>query len=171
MRFATTLLLLLLLAFATPAFAQDPIPDTTSAWRYFPLEIGNVWEYRCLDNFCDDERRHSVTGDTLVSGTRYFRYDIEIFEPDGPLLEVATLFLRFDTLSATIQGLGEGFGFGCALDADFGTVVTCGDFPDEYETYGGSRTITLSDDTFESTLKGYQCCFGDVDEHYVADIG
>ena len=33
------------LALAHPAPAQGPVPDITSAWRYFPLGVGSVWEF------------------------------------------------------------------------------------------------------------------------------
>jgi len=36
-------LFVLLLFLTTPILAQTP--DTTSAERYFPLEVGNEWEY------------------------------------------------------------------------------------------------------------------------------
>jgi hypothetical protein len=157
-----------LLFLAAPALAQDPIPDTTDAWRYFPLEVGNVWEYEC---WCIDDiyRRHSVPADTLVDGARYFLYHIEVFEPTGSLIEEETLVLRFDTLTATIEGIGEGFGFGCPLDADFDAGVKC--TGGTFKTYGGPQIVTIGTDTLLSSLKGFMGGAGDVDEQYVADIG
>src|SRR5690606_427303 len=71
----------LLLALAAPALAQDPIPDTTSAWRYYPLQVGNVWQYDeveegpyggCWSTPCRFLAEEEVVSDTLVGGQRYF---------------------------------------------------------------------------------------------------
>ena len=63
----------LLLAATSPALAQVPSPDTTSAWRYYPLAPGNVWEYRNTDEFgLRGYSRHTIIGDTLIEGRRYF---------------------------------------------------------------------------------------------------
>ena len=45
MRFSALVLLL-----AASAAAQ--IPDTTSAWRYAPLAVGDVWEYESWIETC-----------------------------------------------------------------------------------------------------------------------
>ena len=49
--------LLLIFGVCAPLAAQDPIPDTTEVWRYFPLEIGNVWEYRQFDRALKEAKR------------------------------------------------------------------------------------------------------------------
>ncbi len=43
----------LLLIGATPLRAQEPVPDTTDWRTYFPLEVGNEWQYRSLECVMD----------------------------------------------------------------------------------------------------------------------
>jgi hypothetical protein len=102
MRTATTLLLVFL---ALPALAQpcDPAatdevcPDTTDWHRYFPLEVGNQWQY--LDDFYDEPVAHwswAVTGRTEVSGQTYFELERCDEAADGSATCAEPLLLRYD---------------------------------------------------------------------------
>lgn len=112
----------------------DPVPDTTAPWRYYPLEIGNVWEYAVLDHFGNDTgrtlRRH-VAGDTLApNGHRYFFIEIAFFS-GGAREAGGFIALRYDTLSARVMELYDGgiedvtSRAPCPFDADFESVVSC----------------------------------------------
>ena len=123
----------------------DPVPDTTAPWQYYPLEIGNVWEYEEQDLFGNDTgrtlRRH-VAGDTLApNGHRYFFIEIAFFS-GGAREAGGFVALRYDTLSARVVELYHGGvedaspEVPCPLDADFGSVAEC--FTGElYDVTGG----------------------------------
>lgn len=63
------LLLLAVVLLAIPASAQAP--DTLDWHRYYPLAVGNVWEYQDAEVW-NDQFRHTLIADTLVSGRTYF---------------------------------------------------------------------------------------------------
>ncbi|HEX7071000.1 MAG TPA: T9SS type A sorting domain-containing protein [Rhodothermales bacterium] len=59
-------------------FAQCPfppeaaVPDTLDPIGYYPLELGNAWEYVRWSGCCLDRvSRREVVGDTLIDGTSY----------------------------------------------------------------------------------------------------
>jgi len=167
--------LLLILCVCTPLAAQDPIPDTTEAWRYFPLEIGNEWQYWSEGDQCSEFQVRSVVGDTLIDNTRYFQYQIARFEPGGdPIEPPETFFLRFDSLTATIDAV-DGRRYHdittCPLNAAFNDTLLC-DEPDfEMETSGGARDVVIGEDMIQTTVKTYTCCVGDIWKQYIAGIG
>ena len=167
--------LLLTFCVCAPLAAQDPVPDTTEAWRYFPLEIGNEWQYRSQGPICDEFQLRSVVGDTLIDNRRYFSYRIARFEPNGdPIEPPETFFLRFDSLMATIEA-ADGRRYHdvttCPLDAAFGDTLIC-DPPDfEMETSGGVRDVAIGEDMIQTTVKTYTCCVGDIWKQYIAGIG
>lgn len=58
-----------------PAAAQDAVPDTVAPERYYPIEVGNRWEYEVEPgNLLPDgtHYRHTIVADTLVDGERWF---------------------------------------------------------------------------------------------------
>lgn len=72
MRFA----ILLYAVVSVSAFAQDPVPDTTDWHSYFPLEVGNEWQYR-VDNVIPNPDYHfsrTVLGDSLVNDTTFYQF-------------------------------------------------------------------------------------------------
>lgn len=85
--------LLLLLALATSAHAQ---PDTTSARRYLPLDVGNVWDYVISGEPDGSQYRLAVASDTLIDGARWARLTERFVEGGelGPVVSSARL--RFD---------------------------------------------------------------------------
>lgn len=114
---------------------DEPEPDTTAPWRYFPLEVGNVWEYAVLDLSGNDTgrtlRRH-ISGDTLApNGHRYAVLVTQNFYAAGTPTSSSTRYLRYDTLSARVLKLYAGgiedgtFDVPCPLNADFETIASC----------------------------------------------
>ena len=103
----TLLFTVLLFTVAVSAYAQTP--DTTSAERYFPLEVGNVWEYEVSEEGVVTRERRTVTEEEVIDGVRYFRYLSERIDRAGePTGDRSAVYLRFDTLSATIRGAEGG---------------------------------------------------------------
>lgn len=87
--------------------------DTTSAWRYLPLQVGNVWEYEryeqeCyFDSPCDPEEfrgylRRVVERDSVVAGENYALVVEETFTPSGLPVQALQYLVRFDSLSARL---------------------------------------------------------------------
>ena len=62
-------LLLALVLLAIPASAQAP--DTLDWRRYYPLAVGNVWEYHDAEAW-GVRFRHTLVADTVVGGHTYF---------------------------------------------------------------------------------------------------
>ena len=96
---------LLLAVLAVPASAQEVL-DSTRAERYFPLHVGNVWEYEGvsgLDNSPVYERR-SIVKDTTIYGRRYVRYEQEELNAEGKVLALRSAsYLRFDDIVSEIR--------------------------------------------------------------------
>jgi hypothetical protein len=97
MRIAGILFLSLFLA--GTALGQDThvVTDTLDWHRYYPLEIGNTWEYGGLDAF-----KSTIVGDTLANGRRYFirRDSIPAVGALGPFIE--TFYVRYDTAGTVV---------------------------------------------------------------------
>ena len=108
-------------------------PDTTAPWRYYPLAVGNVWEY---GTDSDLALRISIPRDTTVNGRTYFAWMIEYADESGPLPPPNTLFVRYDSTAHVDRALyrtGPGGGLverngdlDCPLDAPFDAVVQVG---------------------------------------------
>lgn len=92
--------LLLLLALVAPVAAAQPA-DTLDWRRYYPLAVGNVWEYHDAEGF-GSQFRYTIVSDTVVGGRTYYRqrYDrAEAFTGDGgpdTLRSTAHAFIRYD---------------------------------------------------------------------------
>jgi len=172
--------LLLIFCVCTPLAAQNPIPDTTEAWRYFPLEIGNEWQYWSEGDQCQEFQVRSVVGQTLINHTRYFKYQVARFDAnEDPIEPPETFFLRFDTLTATIDAADGRHPVDitdCPLNAAFGETLTCDpDLFPEAEVTGGVQDFRIGDpnspEILETSVKWYSCCAGDIEKQFVADIG
>jgi hypothetical protein len=72
-------------------------PDTLDWKRYFPLEIGNVWEYREVESGPPLWRRE-VIGDTVRGGWRYFVLD----ELNPVQAGRETFYARYDTAAFVV---------------------------------------------------------------------
>jgi len=87
---------------------EDPVPDTTAPWRYYPLQKGNVWEYRSFDHNGDCQncgvlRKHISEDSVVIDGTRWAQLDYQPFTADGTPTTGVTFLVRFDTTSARIR--------------------------------------------------------------------
>lgn len=95
----TAYIILLPLLLASTAHGQDtPVVNDTLDWqRYYPLEVGNTWEYGGLDRFTS-----TIVGDTLTNGHRYFirRDSIPAVGTLGPFIN--TFYLRYDTTGTVL---------------------------------------------------------------------
>ena len=119
-----TCISLLSLLFAGAAFGQDtPVVVDTLDWqRYYPLEIGNTWEYGGLNSYVS-----TIVGDTLANGHRYFigRDSTLAAGTLGPFIH--TFYLRYDTAGTVVTLLSlEADTLEVPLPFDYWRV----DFPD-----------------------------------------
>lgn len=144
--------------------------DTTSGGRYFPLHVGDAWEYK--EFFDNTYYRREVVGDTLIEGKVYADYRRFVALNGGPMVPdpfIPKEYVRFDTLSAFVYGwappIGEYnlFEAPCPLDADFGTMVFCpgtgavADVTGGYDgvlVFGGEEPGT-GEDTVYTAVKAY----------------
>lgn len=158
----------------------DSAPDTTAPWRYFPLAVGNVWEYEG-DTY---DQRYEVTGDTVALGRHYFVVEQRsAFNPRNVLFRH---FLRFDTTSAMpheyvrLNGQPDvdiPYAPQCPLIADFGETVTCsyGDSSRVSGGYDGALVFGevragMGTDTVRTAVKAFEVGAG-FTLIYGADVG
>lgn len=162
------LLLMVFVGFSGILNAQDPVPDTTEAWRYFPLEVGNVWEYSVFVHATPMPpeygfERRTVVGDSTVEGRVYRKFFVEQYDEGGFEIGLHTRVYRLDTLSAEILkpefGGGERvvFGTACGLDAPFppkGSEIEC--VSGSYLTgVGYNQTVDISGDQVILAVKSF----------------
>ena len=155
------------LYWAVPAHAQTP--DTTSAWRYYPLQIGNVWEYRG-SGLQPGDFRVSISADTVIDGRHYF-LEAHTSYHEGELGPASHYPVRFDTTTANVLARWEDGGESvwqisrfCPLDAPFG-MIGCdgpveveGGYDEVFELHFGQMLTGV-------TMKSFY------DSYFVADIG
>lgn len=141
--------LLLATAFASYAPVSAQTADTTDAWRYYPLQIGNVWEYVGYGMEVGSSR-FTIVGETTIEGMHYFleRHEV-IFPPGGGPYKPYPI--RFDAITANVlrrweSGEESVWQFaGCPLNAPFDTEVNClngstsvgGGYAETVELWGG----------------------------------
>ena len=102
---------LLLCLLAPAALAQ--VPDTTSAWRYLPLAVGNAWEYvewrQECDPFCDFERQGyrqlTVEGQHVGDQHTYQVIRDARYDTERALRYEFEWHVRFDTTLAYAVGI------------------------------------------------------------------
>lgn len=176
-------LYLALLAFCAPVSAQTP--DTTAAWRYLPLEVGNVWEYddfyeQCdLDNHCDgpdhvQSVRWWVRGESVHDGVHYFDVRVEEFDLDGePTGGPFDYAVRFVAATTRVIALDQSpdIALSCPFGSDFGGSAACSS--GTYEVSGGyEQSVTVGGETVEAARKGYRRDGAEfVGFTFAADIG
>ena len=98
---------LTLILLAPNILLAQPIPDTLNWHRYYPLTVGNVWEYQVVEG--EPLLRRVIIGDTVVLGREYFLMDETAYDYDylggGTELEVFfrdTFYVRYDTLGTVV---------------------------------------------------------------------
>ncbi|HYE94951.1 MAG TPA: T9SS type A sorting domain-containing protein [Rubricoccaceae bacterium] len=181
MRFLPVLLSLL----AAPMVWAQAVPDTTSPWRYYPLAVGNAWEYKEFGE--ETYYRRVVTGDTTFNGRRYFvvhRYRAEDGGPIGPDFP-RRVRLRFDTTSALVyEPFVDGSGMEreyipCPLDAPFNTTIFCEAWAGEFFVEGSYEGVLVfggdepgeGGDTVRTSVKSYYESPGETAYRYAAGFG
>jgi hypothetical protein len=175
--------MLVIVVTATTGLAQEAVPDTTSAWRYYPLQVGNVWEYVEKHPLLPPEQkvfiRRTVVADTVIDARRYFVHEsLRFRQSDGELLGSSHLFVRFDTTTARAMAWQEGGEWSlelCPFDAPFGVDLDCsGDGEVETHVYGGTDiTIMIGEQqvTGVSEKSFYAIGSDAYPVPYIADIG
>ena len=77
--------------------AQSTPPDTLDWHRYYPLEVGNIWEYEEAEDPFDYTRYHIVS-DTTVGEHRYSRRNIfyQTIPVFGAPVSTSDAYVRYD---------------------------------------------------------------------------
>lgn len=133
------LLIFLIVTLVRPVWGQtDPSVTDTLDWRqYYPLEIGNVWEYKD-DNFpllhLPSYQRREIIGDTLIGDREYFVLYSRVYDTNFSIVSEGETYLRYDTLRHTVIQLstsgccpGEYDYIACDLSAAFNQEIMCDD--------------------------------------------
>lgn len=103
------------------------VPDTTTPWRYFPMHVGDVWEYEEGPYI----HRYYIEKDTLIGGRRYFKQVREFYDEGLILSDVVPALLRYDTTSHLVRWrLSSGqersfFQAPCPFNADLDVSIEC----------------------------------------------
>jgi hypothetical protein len=134
-------------------------PDTTAAPRYFPLAVGNVWEYGGTSQSPAEfatvtERHHVLSGVDGQPG----HFVVETFRrrqwgpnPGQISTSTATAVWHFD--AATSRVIGGGTPTPC-LDAPFGEVDVCGERA--YTVSGGyGQTVSVGASSLVTSAKTF----------------
>ena len=131
----------------TPEPIPEPAPEPPEALRYFPLEVGNVWEYeeyiQTGDPFCPsiwslvNFRRLEIEKEVMVQGKRYFQtrttlFDLEGRVKDRPSWIDPTAVIGYDTSGVKVIQVDAETGevnevaASCELGAEDGDFAICG---------------------------------------------
>ncbi|MBE2187634.1 MAG: T9SS type A sorting domain-containing protein [Rhodothermales bacterium] len=103
-------------------------PDTTTPWRYYPLHVGDIWEYEENDGMM---QRYLIEKDTLLNGKRYFKQRREVYFADLSPGQSVALFLRYDTTRHQVIIGGRSGNEGlfleteCPLNVEADSLHTC----------------------------------------------
>lgn len=170
-----TLLWAALLVVTGSAHAQ--VADTTAPARYFPIGLGDTWEYvrtGAVPGLSWLERR-AIVGDTLVDGLPYVQYRVERFAneaPHEPLDEGFTWLLRYDPATAALTTTEPPLPAltGCPLDTPFGAELMC---PDDCftSTFGGLEEAEIGGETVATSVKYFDSQACEITGAYAAGVG
>ena len=164
--------------------AQGQTPDTTSAARYLPLEVGHVWEYEqwiqeCIIFDCTTEvvgyERWTVEQDTVAAGQRYKLLRQDDYSVDGEYESTRRDLVRFDTSQAFgVRRVGESEiawpgDVPCRLDEPFDTIVECGGWGKVYISRPGEIIVRTEGETETRVVKEYQALIPG--SYFGADVG
>ncbi len=187
-------LLFTVLLAASGAMAQGPpgpppSPDSTSAWRYFPLHLGDAWQYR-VDVASGEAPDYSYTltrrveAYTVVDGRTYavireWPRDV----PTGlPAPEARRYLTRFDTLAARVItreiGSASEVAAPCSLSEPFPRnpeeprEVTCQDGSLAMVSGSYTESVRIGEQTYMLTAKTISTSGTlDLAETFAADVG
>lgn len=167
------------------ASASAQTPDPTAASRYFPLGVGDEWQYEQVAYVSAPPQaiRRVVTGDSTVGGVRYaVRVDSRSSGPGMPLVFHARELLRLDPATGRVVVLAGGGESAqtCPLGAAFGALLDCTPMPgtnggpDETRVVGalGGTVDVGGTPVAVEAAKGFVEGFGDGGvEGYAAPLG
>lgn len=177
---------------AMPVHAQTATVSDTLDWhRYFPLSVGNTWEYNVSEG--EPLLIHRIVGDSTVSGKDYFLMQRTSWDYDyvggGDELEIwwrDTLFVRHSDLGGIVQvsspeadtteaptniPYGDGWMY-FDLRTDFGDSVQVGDLDYEYYTARGGYGEAVTVNGALVTVPAVKTFIGFVIfASYAADVG
>lgn len=180
------LILLLPLLLASSATAQV-VSDTLDPRRYYPLEVGNEWQYvhQSFIGGIQTWSRSRIIADSVANGRRYFRLSDEGFRPGMLPSGEWLLWIRYNDLGAviTIEDIASD-----TSGADSSSHWYLADFGDTLGTSGYQSVVGGALDTtvmmpngmplhvaayktrqVSNPLSG-ECCYQTRDGH-AADIG
>lgn len=91
------------------AFSQsETIPDTLD-WRlYFPLQVGNIWEYSndsFPQTYLSTYGRSEIVGETVINDQQYFVLEGKAYNLDLELIGEGSIYLRYDTTAQAVMQL------------------------------------------------------------------
>ncbi len=187
----------LLLPLLLPVVAQaQSRPDSTVAdtldWhRYYPLAVGNVWEYRISEG--EPLMRREIVSDTLAGDRQYFRMVESTYDSDGgtglKLGRELAFYVRYDSIGAVValpeieadtvvfrRGVPTGDSSHTYFDLrePFGDTLSYGEgAEDTYVTVGGyGELIEIGGEKVEApAVKNFWGVEAQYFETYAADIG
>jgi hypothetical protein len=148
----------------------EVVPDTTEPWRYFPLGVGDAWEYYHYQT--GQRRRVEVIGEETHNGIGYVTWRSRDFHADGSSAGTWGPWpVRYDTAKATVRIYVPSTGYEwewfpwalCRLDAGFGDEIPCFDREVPFEvsgTYDGALVFGGAypgegTDTLRTAVKRY----------------
>ncbi len=163
--------------------AGQVVEDTLDASRYFPMEVGNEWHYRTVNQpFEPDEfATWKIEGDTLLNSQDYFIFRRVFYHSDLEIGSDRITYIRYDSLGEVRRhsrfpdgSIGEEWWsfVPCGLDADFNSSIECGDrIRVMYGVFGGyDANVTIGRDQFPAAaFKVFDSLGGVIT--MVADIG
>jgi hypothetical protein len=158
---------------ACPAAAQSPPP-----WAYYPLGVGDVWEY--AEPMTGNTLRVRNARDTVITGRRYVIQERLRFDAGGaPIAQMPPFYrLRYDTLSThVVEPFTDGSGTEvpsrpapCPFGANGSQTVDCGPFGGAATVRPFVGTLTIGDTVLtDARFKEYETVAAFV--VYAAGIG
>lgn len=147
-----------LFALIPPAHSQNEIIADSLEWTdYYPLQIGNVWEWSSEIQVAYSRLDYrEIIGDTLIEDALYF-VQIEHFGEYDPVFNIDnsgsnTSYLRYDSLEKRVVAWRETeeleVDYSCNLNASFGGRTDCERVGDSYVEggYESNGELLVGDD-------------------------
>ena len=124
-------LLIVLLLFPLTSYGQEIVEDTLD-WRgYYPLEIGNIWEWKYDTWFYNSTILREIRGDTLINETNYFIMSVvhDGWDTGRDIFSITDYYLRYDNTGNRVLRLDtiaeEEVDITCDLSANWGQEIDC----------------------------------------------
>jgi len=168
---------------------EEPEPESPAALRYFPLAVGNVWEYERFGQAsaptCSEAwtlsgyLRYEIQDEVIVRGKRYFQLSGTEYGLDGVAFHNYVLTIGYDTTAARIVSLRPDgseqtwFASPCRLDTPVGEAASCGEPEISPYLVSGSETWTgeVSGEPVAGVYKRFDWSSFTAWYSYVQDVG